>query len=67
MLDSIQGANLKLNREKCIFAVQQLTFLGHTFAAAGVKPDGSKLKAITNMPVPESKEDPHRCMGMVLI
>ena len=65
VLDRIQAANLKLNREKCIFAVQQLTFLGHTFTAAGVKPDGSKVKAITNMPVPESKENLRRFMGMV--
>ena len=30
-----------------------------------MKPDGSKVKAITNMPVPESKEDLRRFMGMV--
>ena len=31
VLDRIQAANFKLNREKCVFGVQQLKFLGHTF------------------------------------
>ena len=65
VLDRIQAANLKLNREKCIFGVQQLTFLGHTITAKGVKPDGSKVNAIMEMPMPQCKQDLRRFMGMV--
>ena len=65
VLDRIRAANLKLNKEKCVFCVQQLTFLGHTFTANGVKPDESKINAILNMPIPENKHELRRFMGMV--
>ena len=65
ILDRIQAANLKLNREKCVFGVQQLKFLGHTFTKNGIKPDESKVKAILEMPHPQSKQDLRRFMGMV--
>ena len=65
VLDRIQAANLKLNREKCVFGVQQLKFLGHTFTKNGIKPDESKVKAILEMPHPQSKQDLRRFMGMV--
>ena len=65
VLDRIQAANLKLNREKCVFGVQQLKFVGHTFAANGIKPDESKVKAILEMPRPQSRQDFRRFMGMV--
>ena len=50
--DRIQTANLKLNREKCVFGVQQLKFLGHTFTENGIKPDESKVKASLETPLP---------------
>ena len=65
VLDRIQAANLKLNREKCVFGVQQLKFLGHTFTENGIKPDESKVKAILEMPRLQSKQDLRRFMGMV--
>ena len=56
---------MKLNREKCVFGVQQLKFLDHTFTKNGIKPDESKVKAIVEMPHPQSKQDLRRFMGMV--
>ena len=35
---------MKLNREKCVFGVQHLKFLGHTFTENGIKPDESVQK-----------------------
>ena len=39
--------------------------MGHTLSADGVKPDLSKVEAIVNMPLPESKGDLQRFLGMV--
>ena len=42
-----------------------IKFLDHTFTESGIKPDKSKMKAILEMPHPQSKQDVHRFMGMV--
>ena len=62
-----EAPDLKLNREKCVFGVQQLRFLGHTctFKENGIKPDEFKVKAILEIPQPQSKQDLRRFMGMV--
>jgi hypothetical protein len=43
-------------------------YIGHVIIVLtgdGVKPDASKLKAITEMPVPEDKHGIQRLLGMV--
>jgi hypothetical protein len=65
VLTRIRSSGLKLNQSKCVFAAESLTFLGHTLSADGVKPDLSKVEAIVNMPLPESKSDHQRFLGMV--
>ena len=61
----IRSSGLKINQDKCAFATESLIFLGHVISAAGVKPDPCKVQAIINMPLPESKGDLQRFMGMV--
>ena len=56
---------MKLSRENCVFGVQQLKFLGHTFTENDIEPDESKEKAILEMLHPQSKQDLKRFMGMV--
>ena len=65
VLTRIRSSGLKLNQSKCVFAAESLTFLGHTLSADGVKPDFLKVEAIVNMPLPESKGDLQRFLGMV--
>ena len=64
VLDRVREANLKLNKEKFVFCVQELTFLGHILAANGIKPDEINVRAVLEMPVPENKLDLCRFMGM---
>ena len=65
VLTQIRASGLKLNPHKCVFGSTSLTFLGHTMSPEGVKPDPSKVEAITQMPPPKSKADLQRFMGMV--
>lgn len=50
VLQSIQKYGLKLNRAKCQFGVNEITFLGDKLSGAVVEPDKSKVKAILEMP-----------------
>ena len=56
-------ANLKLNREKCVFGVSELTFVGDTISAEGIKPDVAKVKAIRDFATPQNKKDVQRFLG----
>lgn len=45
---------LTLNKEKCSFGLQQTEILGHVITAEGIKPDPSKVEAISKAPRPEN-------------
>ncbi|KAL3277593.1 hypothetical protein HHI36_012935 [Cryptolaemus montrouzieri] len=40
---------MRLNKEKCKISVKKVIFLGHEFSAQEIKPDYSKIKAITEI------------------
>ena len=64
-MSRIRASGLKLNQSKCTFGTTSLTFLGHTLSADGITPDPAKVDAIINMPLPKSKADLQRFIGMV--
>lgn len=51
-LTRVHENGLKLNRAKCQFGVQEITFLGDKLSAQGIEPDERKIKAILGMPRP---------------
>lgn len=65
MLQSVQKNGLKLNKAKCQFGVQEITFLGDKLSAQGIEPDKDKIKAILEMPRPTDKKGVLRVMGMI--
>lgn len=65
VMNRILESGLKLNREKCVFGVTEMTFLGHIVSADGVKPDPEKIKAIIKMDVPKSITELQRFLGMI--
>jgi len=65
VLEIARKANLKLNRDKCEFNVNQLTFIGDLISEQGVQPDPRKVTAIMNMERPQNKQDVQRFLGMV--
>ena len=65
VLQAARKNNLKLNPDKCMFGVKELTFLGGKLTDQGVKPDPKKISAITNMERPKDKQEVQRFLGMV--
>ena len=56
---------LKLNTEKCKIRQTQVPYVGHLLTADGLKIDPHEVKAIQEMPEPESKGDAKRVLGFV--
>ena len=56
---------LKINIEKCKFAVDKLTFLGYEVSADGIKPPSDRVEAISNCAKPTSSTELRRFMGMI--
>lgn len=65
VLQRVRENGLKLNRAKCQFGVQDITFLGDKMSARGIEPDERKIKAILGMPRPTDKKGVLRVMGMI--
>ena len=47
----IQEANLKLDFDKCKFALLEVKVLGHMVYKIGIQPDPKKTKGIWNLPL----------------
>ena len=56
---------VNVNRSKCVFGVNTLDFLGHTISSAGISPTEEKVRAIREYPVPVSRKQLKRFIGMV--
>ena len=51
-LECLQNAGVRLNREKCLFSVRELTFFGHIFSENRESPDPAKISAIAKCTPP---------------
>ena len=58
-------SGLKLNREKCEFKKDRLTYFGHVLSADGVSPDPEKGQAIRELEAPNNVTELRRVMGMI--
>jgi hypothetical protein len=56
--------NIKIEPDKCEFLKDELSYLGHVVTADGVKPDGNKVTAVVNFPVPRSQKDVKSFLGL---
>ena len=65
VLQRVRDINLKLNTEKSIVQTDEVTYIGHILSSKGIKPDPSKVQAITEMKSPQDKKELQRVMGMV--
>ena len=60
VLDRCKKINFKLNKEKCVFKVKEVTYIGHKLTQEGIKPDNEKVCAINDMPAPTDKKGVER-------
>ena len=48
VLERWEKINLTLNKERCIFKVKEVTYIGHKLTQEGIKPDDEKVRAIND-------------------
>jgi hypothetical protein len=65
VLERCKKKGIHLNRKKCRINVREAKYLGHILSHEGLKADPEKIQAISEMPIPKSKEDIHCLLGMV--
>ena len=63
-LAKFQAAGLTLNKEKCEFNKERVTFLGHVIDKNDISTDPQKTSAILEMKRPNSRSELRRLMGM---
>ena len=65
VLERCEKINPTLNKEKCVFKVREVTYIGHKLTQEGIKPDDEKVRAINNMPAPTDKKGVESLLGTV--
>ncbi|KFD50051.1 hypothetical protein M513_09011 [Trichuris suis] len=57
VLQVLRNTGLRAKKEKCLFGVTSVDFLGYRIDASGIHPSRSKMEAIKNAPVPRNKQE----------
>ena len=65
MLDRAKEKGVIFNKDKVQLRIPEVKYVGNIVSAEGLKVDPNKVKAIVDMPKPESKQDLQRILGMV--
>lgn len=58
-------AGLVINLNKCVFSVEEISFLGFDISSKGLAPSQSRVDIILNFPRPETVESLQRFLGML--
>src|SRR5699024_9985261 len=64
VFERLTSAGLRVNREKCQFAVKRIDFLGFQISADGRQPSSEKTEAMRSFPTPTSAKDVQRFIGL---
>ena len=64
VLQVLREEKLFANRKKCLFAQEQIEYLGHVVTRDGVAADPSKVKAMLEWPVPKSIRELRGFLGL---
>ncbi len=65
LMDRCRQIGLKLNADKTEVGQTEIPFFGHVLTENGLKIDPSKVRAIQEMPSPQSKSDLETILGMI--
>ena len=64
ILSHLRESGLTAKPSKCQYAMQHCVYLGHVVEGGIVKPEGDKLKAVKQLPVPLSKTQVRAFLGI---
>ena len=64
VLERLRSAGLYLNLTKCVFCVEEVSFLGFVVNKEGIQMDPAKVEAITSWPCPDSVRDIRVFLGL---
>ena len=64
MLPQLRETGLKLSPAKCVFAAQEVCYLGYCVTHAGLLPDPDLLQAIRETPTPKSSTEVRSFPGL---
>ena len=64
VLSAISNAGLKLNAQKCLFAQDSVSCLGHTLSRNGIGPDTRNLDKIKTWKSPKNKTEIRQFLGL---
>ncbi|PIO58142.1 hypothetical protein TELCIR_20429 [Teladorsagia circumcincta] len=65
VLSRLRQFNLKASPKKCVFARNQITFLGHVINKDSYSPAEANTEAVREFPTPRNVEEVKRFLGMV--
>ena len=65
VLERLAGAGLKVNRQKCVWLADRVSYLGFSISAAGVQPSPERSRAILDAPEPTSLRQLRSYLGML--
>lgn len=64
LFERLSAAELTVNLRKCDFARATVTYLGHEVGGGMVRPIEAKVEAISKFPIPKTKKELMRFLGM---
>ena len=64
VLQKLNEAGLRLKPSKCVFAADEIEYLGHTLTANGVKLNSGKVEAVKNFPRPTNVKEVKSFLGL---
>ena len=56
---------MRLKKEKCVFMVPSVEYLGHSISKEGLQPTAEKVRAITEAPQPTNVSELKAFLGLV--
>ncbi|KAK3098150.1 hypothetical protein FSP39_016659 [Pinctada imbricata] len=65
VLQKARSINLKLNKAKCVIGKPEVNYVGHLLTGDGLKPTPERVRAITEMRVPENHAELETILGML--
>ena len=65
VFERLQKADLTLKLKNCNFGVEDCVYLGHRVGKGGVRPEQTKIEAISKMPRPTTKKEVMSFLGIV--